>query len=547
VLKLLRLLGESWRTQWPWLGLGIGLMLLSSAAALLLLGLSGWLITASALAGLGLFGAVDIFTPGGGIRLAAITRTVSRYGERLATHRATLGLLAALRVKLMSRLLELDEIQLRRLRRGDTLNRLTRDVESLEHLFAGVVGPIVGAALTTLAVAAALHLLATPSAALATVGLGIGGVAVTALIGIVGKAPTRALALAEPALRHHCAGALEGLKSLLAEDRVEDHHRHLATLSAVRIGYQRRLERLDAAGRAVVEAFGYAAAWIVLLVSLQGHQSGIPGPAAVMALLLVLGMNEIWQVLPSAWRQLTHTRLAGQRVTELAETQPLLDRAGTIPPPPGPNRIQLEGVRFGWPGTERPLFARLDLEVGAGRRLLISGPSGCGKTTLACLLMRQIDPDGGIVRLDDVDLRQIEPDALRRHIGYLPQHPVIFADTLAANLRVAQPAADDAAIESALRDAGLGDWLDALEDGLDTWLDEGGASISGGERRRIALARLMLVDPPVVILDEPTTGLDPATARRLSAGLDDWLRDRTTIMISHEPEWLPRYDDLARL
>jgi ATP-binding cassette subfamily C protein CydC len=138
-------------------------------------------------------------------------------------------------------------------------------------------------------------------------------------------------------------------------------------------------------------------------------------------------------------------------------------------------------------------------------------------------------------------------DGLRKVVGYLPQQPTVFADTLAANLRVAAPGADDAGMALALRDAGLGDWLASLDDGLETWLDEGGASLSGGELRRVGLARLMLTDPKVVILDEPTTGLDPTTARSLSNRLESWLAGRTTVMVSHEPEWLPRYDRVLAL
>lgn len=542
-MKLRRLLGQAWRRQWRWLAMGIGLMLASTVAGLVLLGLSGWLITASALTGLGMIAVLDIFTPGGGIRLAAITRTLARYGERLATHRATLGLLAALRLNLLGRLLRLDELQLRRLQRGDTLNRLTRDVESLDHLFAGVAGPLITAAVTTLGVALALLALASAQAALVTLALGLAGVAITAAMGRAGRTPGRSLAQNEPELRRYCSESLEGLKSLVAERRVDDYCRRLDTLSSRRIEQQRRLDRLDAAGRMLINAAGFVAVWAMLLVVLQGTARGqLSAPVAVMAVILLLGMNEVWQVLPSAWRQLTQTRLAARRVGELADKKPLLEQHGTTPAPAEPAEIRMTGARFTWPDSQRSVIDGLDLEIAAGERLLISGPSGSGKTTLALLLMRQIDPDEGGVQIGEHDLRQLEPDSLRRHIGYLSQQPVIFADTLAANLRVAAPDADQTQMARALRRAGLGDWLESLEDGLETWLDEGGASLSGGEQRRVGLARLMLIDPPAVILDEPTTGLDHATADSLSSSLESWLAGRTTVMISHEPDRLPRYD-----
>lgn len=545
-MRLRRLIGPAWRRQWRWLALGIALMLASGVSALVLLGLSGWLITASALTGLGMMAVLDIFTPGGGIRLAAITRTLSRYGERLATHRATLGLLASLRVNLLSRLLKLDEIQLRRLRRGDTLNRLTRDVEALDHLFSGVAGPLVTAAATTLGIALALWLLVSPRAAGVALLLGIAGAAVTGLMGRAGQRTGRAISGAEPELRRHCTESLEGLKSLVAERRVGDCRDRLDELSTAQIARQLRVESLDAIGRGLINASGFTAVWAMLLVVLAGvTEAGVSGPVAVLAVIVVLGMNEIWQGLPGAWRQLTQTRLAADRLGELAETKPLLPPGGTAMP--RGQAVSMAGVRFAWAAPRRPIVDGLDLEIPPGERLLVAGPSGSGKTTLALLLMRQVDPDEGSVRLGELDLRDIDTDALRRHIGYLPQHPVVFADTLAANLRVAAPEADGPALVNALREAGLGDWLDTLDEGLETWLDEAGASLSGGEQRRLGLARLMLVDPPVVILDEPTTGLDPTTARALSDRLDRWLNDRTAVVISHEPELLPRYDRVLRL
>ncbi|NBB93364.1 MAG: thiol reductant ABC exporter subunit CydC [Gammaproteobacteria bacterium] len=542
-MRFRRLIRDAWREQWRWLALGILLMLGSTAASLVLLGLSGWLITASALAGLGIIAALDIFTPGGGIRLAAITRTLARYGERLATHRATLGLLASIRLGLMRRLLRLDEVQLRRLQRGDTLNRFTSDVESLDHLFSGVAGPLATATLTTMGVSLALFLLASVPAAAVVLGLGVVGLAITAIMGRAGQAAGRTLALEEPRLRRQCSESLEGLKSLLAESRVDDFAAMVEKLSESRVSGQERLDRLDALGRALINAAGFTTAWLVLLILLGAAAAGtLSGPVAVLGVIVALGLNEAWQALPAAWRQLTRTRLAADRVGELAGLEPALAPCGEEPVPPGPAGMQLSRVRFTWPQASGPVFESLDLDLEAGERLLVTGPSGSGKTTLALLLMRQVDPDAGAVRLGGKDLRRIDPDALRRHVGYLPQQPVVFADTLAANLRVAAPGAQDTRLRDVLQAAGLGAWLETLEQGLETWLDGGGANLSGGELRRIGLARLMLVDPAVVILDEPTTGLDQTTALALAAGLEQWLNGRTTVMISHEPQWLPRYD-----
>jgi ATP-binding cassette, subfamily C, bacterial CydC len=547
-MQLRYLIAHAWRRQWRWLALGLVLMLASTAAALVLLGLSGWLITASALAGAGTIATLEIFTPGAGIRLAAITRTAARYGERLATHRATLGVLAALRVSLVERLLQLDELQLRRLQRGEILDRFVRDVETLDHLYAGVAGPVATAALATLGVIATLLLLTTAQAALAVAGMGLAATIITVLAGRAGRTPGHARAQTEPLLRRLCTESLDGLKSLVAERRVADRGQALERLSTRQLGHQLKLDRIDALGRGLVQLAGLLGVWAVLVFALSAHSRGqFSGPLAVMAVILALGLIEVWQPLPSAWRQLTRTRVAAERITELAGQKPLMRASGSALPSSGGGHWSIENLHFSWPGNSQPVFEDLEFEIACGERMLISGASGCGKTTLALLLMRQLEPDSGTVQFDGLDLRAYDADALRRHVGYLPQQPTVFADTLAANLRVADPTADTARLERALEQAGLGDWLASLEVGLDTWLDEAGASLSGGERRRIGLARLMLVDPPMVILDEPTTGLDRATAASLAAKLEQWLSGRTVVMVSHDPAQLPRYDRVLRL
>lgn len=543
-MSLRALLAPVWRQQWRWLALGIVLMFSSAVAALALLGLSGWLITASALAGAGLIAAIDIFTPGGGIRLAAITRTLSRYAERLATHRATLGLLASLRVQLFERLLRLDEIQLRRLQRGDTLERLTRDVELLEHQFAGVVGPAITAVMTSLGVSVVLFLLVSQQSALLAGGFALACLGIALMAERCGRGRARELALNDPELRQLCTESLEGLKSLLAEGRSEDRRHRIDSLSGWLISRRRALARLDVLGQGAVSLAGYAATWVVLIHVLPQAPSA---PLAVMAVLVVLGSMDVWLGLPAAWRQLTRSRLAAGRVTALAGRDPALSAPVRPRPMPKSKRLTLERVDFAWPGSSRPVLQQLSLQVEHGERIALCGPSGSGKTTLALLMMRQIDPDAGVVRLGGLDLRDLDPAELRRCIGDLPQQPVVFHDTLAANLRVASPESGDAALTRALHHAGLGQFLSGLEDGLEHLLDERGGNISGGEQRRLGLARLMLADPPIVILDEPTTGLDRRSSQRLAERLDEWLRGRTVVMISHEPERLPPYDRAFRL
>ncbi|NDY94584.1 thiol reductant ABC exporter subunit CydC [Wenzhouxiangella limi] len=542
-LKLGAILG---RRRW-WLLAGTLLMVLSLIAGTALLGLSGWFITASALAGLGVIASLDIFTPGAGIRLAAVVRTVSRYLERLITHEATFRLLTDLRGQVFGRLLQLDEYQLRGLRRGDTLNRLTTDVDTLDHLFIGVAGPTAAALMLTMAVAGLFGILLDAWTALAVLGLLLVNPALAELSRRRGHRASHQLVETLPELRREASESLESLSDLVAYDRVPAQRQRLLEVSARVIGLQEKLARLDALSQGLVTMTGFLAVWAVLVLSIGLFQQGlISGPVLGLAVLTTLGLGEAWQTLPGAWRKLEQCRGAHRRIAALTAAGPGLPVAEQ-PRTAAGNDLVVDNVSFRYRPELPRVLDGFNLRVAGGERIALIGPSGCGKTTLAQLIMRQLDPDEGRLLLGGEDLRRLEPASLRRHIGLLSQHPMLFHDTVARNLRLARPEASDEDLGRALAIAGLANFMDGLEHGLETWISEAGGNVSGGEGRRLALARLILTDCPVVILDEPTTGLDRETALGLAETLDQWLGSRTAIMITHDPDTLPRHDRRIRM
>lgn len=523
-----------------WLLGGLALMLLSLTAGLALLAVSGWFITASALAGLGLIAALDIFTPGAGIRLAAVTRTVSRYGERLVTHEATLRLLSDLRGRVLGALLTHDELQLKQLRRGDTLSRLTRDVDTLDHLFLGVAAPSAAALVLTLVALALLTLIDAPLALL-TAGLLIVANPLTALATwAVGRKASADAAQALPQLRALTTEGLEGLDELRALDRARNYGERLDRVSNRLVRAQEKAATVDAVGQALTTLSGYSVVWLGLLFGLGLHAAGtISAPVLGLLVLALIGLNEAWLPLPAAWRKLAECVAAARRVRELTEPRSNLATAQDPRPWPDSSAIELEQVSFAWRPDHPPVFERLDLTIADRETVAVVGPSGIGKSTLALLIMRQIDPRSGRVRIGGEDLRHLEGDERRRRIAYLEQRPVLFRDTLAANLRLARPDADDQTLVEVLKTVGLKDFLASLPGGLNTWIDEAGANVSGGQLRRIALARLLLTDPDIVILDEPTASLDAVTAAGVMEMLSAWLAERTALVITHDESIVP--------
>jgi ATP-binding cassette, subfamily C, bacterial CydC len=253
--------------------------------------------------------------------------------------------------------------------------------------------------------------------------------------------------------------------------------------------------------------------------------------------------------LPLAWQLLGRTTAAARRVREVADTVPaVLEPAPSRRrQPPSLNDLVLEGVRFRYPGSDSAALHGIDLEVPDGGRLGIAGPSGAGKSTLLALLLRFYDPDAGRVTLGGTDVRDLALADLHARIGVLSQTTSILAGSLRDNLAIAAPDADDATLRQALDRAGLAAFAAALPDGLETWLGEAGVAVSGGEARRIALARVLLKDAPILLLDEPTEGLDADTERAVLAALTPLMVGRTVVTISHRPAALEAMDRVVRL
>jgi ABC-type transport system involved in cytochrome bd biosynthesis fused ATPase/permease subunit len=209
-------------------------------------------------------------------------------------------------------------------------------------------------------------------------------------------------------------------------------------------------------------------------------------------------------------------------------------------------RVDLDGVAASWTGQGEQL-APTDLHLAPGRRVAVIGPNGSGKSTMLAVLARHLDPSRGRHAVDETDVHDLTIDDVRRHVAVVDDEPHVFATSVRANLRLAGPDADDAAVERALERAGLGRWLADLPEGLDTRLGSGGRGVSGGERARLGVARAVLADRPLVLLDEPTAHLDHATA---TAVLDDVLSatdGRSVVMVSHRPEALDRFDTVLDL
>ncbi|SEM26342.1 thiol reductant ABC exporter subunit CydC [Halomonas caseinilytica] len=518
---------------------GAALMLLALVAALGLLALSGWFITATALTGLVLASGgaamLDVYVPGGGIRAFALTRTVARYLERLYNHDTVLRLLADLRGHMFAVLADLDAARLSRRRASDWLNRLTADIDTLDSLFLRLLAPALVALLAILGLSAFLALWA-PSVGLATgVMLGLIWCWLTLGQARLGLAASRRRVTELERLRGRVIEHLSGMAELESHGALPEQRRRLDTIEARLRDDQRRLGRLSALGTALA-GLTVGLTWVLALwlgAQLWASEA-LSGPLMVMMPLAVLAMSEALMALPMAFTQFGATQAAAERLNALeASRRPTKTLPDGHLPSAGPLSVDLERIGLRYPGALTATLDDFSLHLAPGERLALCGPSGVGKSSVAALIAGQLVPDSGCVRLGGVDIEHAEGQALRRRLAMLTQGSELFDDSLAANLRLGDPAASDEYLWRLLDDVELGEWARTLPRGLETRVGEGGRRLSGGQARRLALARLMLRDPGLVILDEPFTGLDAGTARRLAERLDAWLADRTVIYLSH--------------
>lgn len=516
-----------------WMRGGAALALLAALAAIGLMALSGWFIAAMALAGAG-GAAINYYTPAATIRALAILRSGGRYGERVVTHEATLRSLSGLRSWLFRRLIPLAPARLAALRSGELFARLRADIDALEHFYLAVWVP--GAvALLCVAVGLLASLLVLPAAAwVLLIGALSAGVLLPAGMQRRAAADAAQAVRDAAALRGMLLDAIRGHSELLVWGAVDAHGARIGALTARLDARRKRVELLQAATGGSVALLAQLTLLGVLAVGLASvHGGTLAPPMLVMLSLLTLASLEAIAPLAEALAQWRATRAAGERVLELADAAPAFVEPDTSAPlPPAPD-IVFENAHLRY-GEDVPwALDGVDLHLAAGARVAVVGPSGAGKSSLLAALLKFHPLQKGQVRIGGQPVDALQGDALRRRIAVIAQQSVLFNVSLLDNLLLAAPQADAAQVERAVGLAQLDRFVASLPDGYDTVLGEGGARVSGGEARRITIARALLQDAPVLVLDEPTEGLDARTARDLYGALAAAARNRTLLLITH--------------
>ena len=525
------------RRQWFWMAAGIVLGITVITANALLMALSGWFIASMAVSGAGGI-PFDYFAPSAAIRALAIVRTVGRYGERLVTHEAAFRVLADLRVWLFRSLEPLAPAGLERYAGGDVAGRLRSDVDALESLYLRIIAPLAVGILSILLAVALMAFWSGSIAATLLVFLLLAGVGLPFLAGRLAREPGRRSTALAGDLRIAVTEGLQGSEELILLGAAARQTARVNDLSRRLIIEQRRLGGIGALTQAGAVACGGLGVAAVLVVGATATISGrLTGPELVMALLFAAAAFEAAGTLPGALQMVSAAREAARRIVELAfAALPVPDPPLPTAPLPATTEIVFKDVSCAYtPGL--PVLAGFNLTVQAGSRVALVGPSGIGKSTLIENLLRFRDY-GGSITLGGSEIRELAGDDLRSLISAVPQRPHLFNATIGENILLGKVDASAEQLQHVLDNTGLSHWIAGLPLGLDTPVGEGGAAVSGGEARRIALARALLKDAPILLLDEPTEGLDARTEQDLVSRLKQATKGKTVLLISHRPACL---------
>ncbi|CBW15379.1 fused cysteine transporter subunits of ABC superfamily: membrane component/ATP-binding component [Haemophilus parainfluenzae T3T1] len=526
--------------------LGLVLMITGLASSIGLLTTSGWFLAATAIAGLGTL--FNFFYPSASVRGLAIGRTLFRYFEKLVTHDATFRILAKLRVQVFEKIIPLSPAVLNRYRNSDLLNRLVSDVDTLDSLYLRLIAPFITAIFVILAMCIGLSFVNVPLA----LGLGASLLLLVFVIPTVfyqlGKKFGDKLVHSRALYRTQFLEFIQAQAELLlfnAEDKLKNN---MAKTEANWQADQQKEANLSGFSTALSLFLNGLIIAAMLWFSSQAEFGNDEYRMAFIALFTfaALASFEILMPLGSAFLHIGQVIASAERVTDIIEQQPLVTFNGKAEFDQNTTTlIEAKDLSFTYPERQNRALESLNLTIQKGQKVAILGKTGSGKSTLLQLLVRNYDANQGELFLAGKPIADYAEDTLRSQFCFLTQRVHVFSDTLRQNLQFASAVniSDEKMIE-VLNQVGLGKLLEQ-EQGLDIWLGDGGRPLSGGEQRRLGLARILLNDAPILLLDEPTEGLDRETERQILRLILAHAENKTLIMVTHRLTAIEQFDELC--
>jgi ATP-binding cassette, subfamily C, bacterial CydD len=479
---------------------------------------------------------------------AFVARGACAWGMEACGRRAAWRVLSELRMSLIEKRLEAQPIALDGADSAEVAAVSVQGIEALEGYFARYLPQVVLASLVPLLVVAWVTVLDLEAAVIMLLTLPLVPVFMW-LIGRYTEQRTRERWQALRYLSRHFLDVARGLPTLRAFGRA---HAQAATIEAVSERYRKatmqtlRVSFLSGSVLELAATLGVALVAVATGLRLVDGTLGLQ--AGLTVLILAPELYVPFRRLGAEYHASADGLAVAERMFALLDAPPAAPRGATTPPPsPAFAPVRFERVSFAYPGRDALVLDRLDLELAPGSTVALVGESGAGKSTIAALMLGLLEPTDGRITIGGVDLSSCQLEPWRAMIGWVPQHPRLLRDTVAANIRLADPSASDSRVSEAAMRAGAAEFIEELPDGYQTVVGDGGRALSPGQRRRIGLARVFLREAPLVILDEPTADLDPASVAIVSQAMRRLGAHRTVLLIAHRPELVEQADVVLRL
>ncbi|EPZ7319713.1 heme ABC transporter ATP-binding protein/permease CydC [Vibrio mimicus] len=533
-----------YKKHWFGLTLGMLLALLTVLASIGLLTLSGWFLSAAAVAGLTI--ARETFNymlPGAFVRGFAMGRTAGRWGERVVTHNATFKLLTDLRVFFFEKLTPLIPGRLSAVRDADMLNRIVADVDAMDHVYLRLINPVTVGVLGIAALTALVAWFDT------TLGLTLGGVLLLVLLVWpilfyrLGKHNGQQLTQHKAELRIRTLDWLQGYSELTIFGAEQTYRQAIFTAQEKLLRNQYANAHVSGLAQSLLLL---ANGWILVLMlwlAADGVGGQTPDPMIALIAFATMASVELLMPIAGAFQHLGQTLTSARRLNEIIQAKPEVEFTQKPTTHNGQYGIDFNGVNFAYQANKPNTIDEFTLSLPQGHKVAIVGQTGSGKSTLIQLLCRYWDVQAGQITIGGIDIRDWRESDLRAAISVVSQRVDILNGTLRDNLKLAKPDATDEQLSEILRQVGLEKLLQ--DSALNAWLGDGGRQLSGGEKRRIGIARALLHDAPILLLDEPTEGLDKQTEQQIMQLLHSHFANKTVLFITHRLINLEQMDAIA--
>ena len=523
--------------------IGLGLSILTLFASIFLLSLSGWFLASTAVVSVAGLYTFNYMLPAAGVRAAAITRTASRYVERLVDHNTTFKILAYLRTLAFRKILPLSANQLAQYQKADLLNRFIVDIDALDHLYLKLFSPIVTALVIILLLFVGLSYINLPIALIITIVLTITLLAIPVIFYHAGKQLGETLAKQQSEYRALLINYLQGQAELTLFNAQHRYRTKLDKLESDWLFHQQRQSTLMALSSALVVLIAGFLTLLVLWLITQYTLS----PLVALFVFVCLASSEILAPIPGAFIFLGQVLTSATRTTVLFNQTPdikFIEQGKTIDLSIA--KLQFDDISFSYPNQPFAILSHFSLTINSGQHVGLIGKTGCGKSTLLNLVTRTWEPNSGKILINDIPVDQLDETTLRQIIAVVPQVITIFSDTLKQNLLIGNRQASDQQLIDVLHQVELSKLL-ANDQGLNLPLGQGGRALSGGEIRRIGIARALLHNSPLILMDEPTESLDQQTEQQIIELIKQTCKNKTLLMVTHRLTDSPLFDRVVEL